>query len=159
MMSLLDICILLVIGLSCIFGLFRGFIREVLAVIAWVAAIYLARLYSPELVPFFESLTDNETARYVLAFALLCLVTLIVGAVVNKLMARLVSAAGLQMSDRFLGAFFGVARGVIIVAVIVYFAHGQFSQESWWMESKTIPHVEAFIEWAGFVPGEPNAGV
>lgn len=158
-MSLLDICILIVVGLSGIFGLSRGFIREVLAVIAWVAAIYVARLYSPILVPFFESVTENETARYVLAFAVLCLATLIAGAIVNKFLARLISMAGLQITDRLLGVFFGIARGVIIVAVIVYFAHGQFSQESWWTESQTIPHVVALIEWAGFVPGEPEAGV
>lgn len=158
-MSLLDICILIVVGLSSVFGLSRGFIREVLAVVAWVAAIYVARLYSPMLIPLFESITENETARYVLAFAILCLATLIVGAVVNKFMARLISMAGLQMTDRLLGAFFGVARGVIIVAVIIYFAHGQFSTESWWTESQTIPHVEALIEWAGFVPGESSTGV
>ncbi|MDO8909791.1 MAG: CvpA family protein [Pseudohongiella sp.] len=158
-MSLLDICILIVIGISSIFGLSRGFIREVLAVIAWVAAIYVARLYSPHLIPFFESIVENETGRYVLAFAVLCLATLIVGAVVNKFMSRLVSMAGLQVTDRLLGAVFGVARGVIIVAVLVYFAYGQFSQESWWTESQTIPHMLALIEWAGFVPGESSAGV
>lgn len=158
-MGLLDICILIVIALSSIFGLSRGFIREVLALLAWIAAIYIARLYSPHLVPFFAGLTDNETARYVLAFAVLCLATLIAGALVNKVMSRLVSMAGLQVTDRLLGAVFGVARGVVIVAVIVYFAHGQFSQESWWTQSRTIPHVEALIEWAGFVPGESSIGV
>lgn len=159
MMSLLDICILLIIAVSSVFGLSRGFIREVLAVAAWIAAIYVARLYSPQLVPFFSGITDNETGRYVLAFAALCLVTLIVGAVVNKFMARLISMAGLQVTDRLLGAFFGVARGIIIVAVIVYFAHGQFSGENWWLQSQTIPHIEALIEWAGFVPGEPDTAV
>ena len=158
-MGLLDICILIVIALSSIFGLSRGFIREVLALLAWIAAIYIARLYSPHLVPFFAGLTDNETARYVLAFAVLCLATLIAGALVNKVMSRLVSMAGLQVTDRLLGAVFGVARGVVIVAVIIYFAHGQFSQESWWTQSRTIPHVEALIEWAGFVPGESSIGV
>lgn len=158
-MNLPDICILIVIALSSIFGLSRGFIREVLALIAWVAAIYVARQYSPHLVPFFDGITTNETARYVLAFAVLCLATLIVGAMVIKFMSRLISMAGLQMTDRLLGAVFGVARGVIIIAVIVYFAYGQFSQESWWTESQTIPHVIALIEWAGFVPGESSAGV
>jgi membrane protein required for colicin V production len=158
-MSLLDICVLILIGLSGIFGLSRGFIREVLAVIAWVAAIYVARLYSPHLIPFFENFIENETGRYVLAFAILCLATLIAGAIVNKFMSRLVSMAGLQVTDRLLGAVFGVARGVIIVAVLVYFAYGQFSQEDWWTESQTIPHVESLIEWAGFIPGESSTGV
>jgi membrane protein required for colicin V production len=158
-MSLLDICVLIVIGVSSIFGLTRGFVREVVAVTAWIAAIYIARLYSPFLIPFFASITDNETGRYVLAFAVLSLGTLIVGAIVNKFMSRLVSMAGLQMTDRLLGAAFGIARGVIIVAVLVFFAHGQFSQASWWMQSQAVPHVISLIEWAGFIPGETSIGV
>lgn len=151
-MTLLDIAILLVIAVSGIFGLSRGFVREVLSVTAWVAAIVVARLYSPHLVPMFASVTDNETGRYVLAFALLCLGVLILGAFVNKFMARLISMVGLQVTDRLLGVVFGVARGVIIVAVAVFFAREGFSDESWWMESQAIPHVIAVIEWAGFLP-------
>jgi len=151
-MTLVDIVILVVAGISGVYGLSRGFVREVLSVIAWVAAIVVARLYSPHLVPMFASVTENETGRYVLAFAVLCLAVLILGGIVNKFMARLVTMVGLQMTDRLLGAVFGVARGVIIVAVAVFFARDSFSDERWWMESKAIPHVIAVIEWAGFSP-------
>lgn len=158
-MSLLDICIVLVIGLSSVFGIGRGFVREVLSVIAWVAAIIVARLYSPHLIPLFDGLTDNETGQYVLAFATLCIAVLIIGAIVNNFMARLVSMAGLQVTDRLLGVVFGFARGVIVVAVAVYFAHPQFSEEPWWQQSRTLPHIEDLIEWAGFVPGGSSTGV
>ncbi|HLT63794.1 MAG TPA: CvpA family protein [Pseudohongiella sp.] len=151
-MTLVDIVILVVAGISGVYGLSRGFVHEVLSVIAWVAAIVVARLYSPHLVPMFASVTENETGRYVLAFAVLCLAVLILGGIVNKFMARLVTMVGLQMTDRLLGAVFGVARGVIIVAVAVFFARDSFSDENWWMESKAIPHVIAVIEWAGFSP-------
>jgi membrane protein required for colicin V production len=151
-MTLLDIVILIVIGVSGLFGLSRGFVREVLSVIAWVAAIVVARLYSPHLAPLFDGITDNETGRYVLAFAVLCLGVLILGAIINKFMVRLINVVGLQMTDRLLGVVFGVARGVIIVAVAVFFARERFSDESWWVESQAIPHVIAVIEWAGFSP-------
>lgn len=150
-MNLLDICILLVVALSSIFGLWRGFVREVLSLLAWIAAIVVARLYSPHLAPLFSSITDNETARYVLAFAVLCFVTLLLGALINHFMTRLISLAGLQMTDRLLGALFGVARGVLIVAVAVYFAAEFYSDRIWWVESQTLPYVQIVIDWgSGF---------
>lgn len=150
-MNLLDICILLVVALSSIFGLWRGFVREVLSLLAWIAAIVVARLYSPHLAPLFGSITDNETARYVLAFAVLCFVTLLLGALINHFMTRLISRAGLQMTDRLLGALFGVARGVLIVAVAVYFAAEFYSDRVWWVESQTLPYVQIVIDWgSGF---------
>lgn len=143
----LDICILAIIVLSSIFGLWRGFVREVLSVVAWVAAILVARAYSPHLAPMFSGMTDNETARYVAAFALLCLGTLILGALINHFMTRLVNLAGLQVTDRLLGSLFGVVRGVLIVAILVYFGASFYSQEGWWLQSGTIPYIEDVIDW------------
>lgn len=151
-MNWLDICVLLVIVLSSIFGLWRGFVREVLSLLAWIAAIVVARIYSPHLAPIFNSVTDNETARYVLAFAILCFVTLLLGALVNHFMSRLISMAGLLVTDRLLGAVFGVARGVLIVAILVFFAEGFYADRIWWAESRSIPYIQVVIDWgAGFI--------
>lgn len=154
-MNLLDIGMLVLIFLSCVFGLWRGFVREVLSLAAWIAAIVVARIYSPHLAPVFNSITDNETARYVLAFALLCFVTLLLGALINHFMTRLINLAGLQMTDRLLGAVFGVARGVLIVAVAVYFAAEFYSDRIWWVESRTLPYVQIVIDWGTGFFAEP----
>tara|TARA_R100001143_G_scaffold29905_2_gene29157 strand:- start:244 stop:720 length:477 start_codon:yes stop_codon:yes gene_type:complete len=158
MLNWVDVAILIVVGISAVFGISRGFVREVLSVLAWIAAIVVARLYSPHLAPFF-TVTDNETARYALAFAVLCLITLIVGGIINHFMARLVSMVGLQMTDRLLGTLFGVARGVIIVAIVVYFAASSYSLELWWQESVAIPYIERVIEWGQSMLGSDPAAV
>jgi membrane protein required for colicin V production len=67
--------------------------------------------------------------------------------------------AGMQVTDRLLGTIFGFARGVIIVAVVIFFARERFATESWWAESCTIPYVELVIEQAGFTPGATSAEV
>lgn len=158
-MNLLDIGVLVLIFLSCVFGLWRGFVREVLSLAAWIAAIVVARIYSPHLAPIFDSITGNETARYVLAFALLCFVTLLLGALINHFMTRLISLAGLQMTDRLLGALFGVARGVLIVAVAVYFAAEFYSDRIWWVQSQTLPYVQIVIDWGSGFFAEPATEV
>lgn len=146
MMTLFDIVVLIIIGISLIFGLGRGFVREVISVASWIAALLVAKIYSPSVAPMFSKLTDSETARYVLAFAVLCFITLLLGAFINHVLSRLISLVGLQWTDRLLGAVFGVARGVIIVAIVVYFAAGFYAQEAWWQSSLTIPWIEDLIE-------------
>lgn len=147
-MNWLDIVILVVLALSGLFGLWRGFVREVLSLAAWIAALLVARFYAPALMPRLEGFLANEMARYVLAFALLCIGVLILGALINYLMSKLIRAAGLQISDRLLGIVFGVARGVLIVALLVFIAMNFFSTEPWWQASVLLPYVTELIEWS-----------
>ena len=94
-----------------------------------------------------------------LAFAVLCFVTLLLGALINHFMTRLISLAGLQMTDRLLGALFGVARGVLIVAVAVYFAAEFYADRTWWVESQTLPYVQVVIDWGSGFFVEPETEV
>ena len=93
------------------------------------------------------SVTSNATAQYALAFAIIVIAVLIGGSLVNAFMNKLVSVAGLQASDKILGAVFGMARGVVICAILVYFAASVYSQEPWWLESRTLPYIEGVIDW------------
>jgi membrane protein required for colicin V production len=158
-MNVPDIVILVVVGFSSIFGLLRGFVREVLAVLAWIAAILIARQYSPLLVPYLGGITESQTGQTILAFALLGFGTLFIGSLTIKFFTRVISMAGMQVTDCLLGTMFGFARGVIIVAVVIFFARERFATESWWVESRTIPYVELVIEQTGFTPGATSAEV
>lgn len=141
-----DFLFLLITGISCLFGLWRGFVREVLSLLAWIAAILIARLYSGQLAPLFSNWIDSEAMRQVLAFAVLFMATLLVGAIINNIVARLIDITGLKLTDRLLGSLFGVARGVVIVMVFVYFGSSFFATESWWVESRLIPEAFELIE-------------
>lgn len=153
MTSWIDILILLIVGLSCFFGLWRGLVREVLSIVAWVAAISVARVYSDDLAPLLGGLIESESIRYVVAFALLCIGTLILGGLINHFIARVVTFSGLRMTDRLLGSLFGIARGLLIVMVIVFFAAPYYESAPWWQQSQLLPHVEALIDWSrGFFP-------
>ncbi len=158
-MNVPDIVILVIVGFSSLFGLWRGFVREVLAVLAWIAAILIARQYSPLLVPYLGGITESETGQTILAFALLGFGTLFIGSLTIKFFTRLITMAGMQVTDRLLGTIFGFARGVIIVAVVIFFARERFATESWWAQSRTIPYVELVIEQTGFTPGAISAEV
>jgi membrane protein required for colicin V production len=141
-----DAIILIITAVSCIFGLWRGFVREVLSLLAWIAALLIARVYSEAFAPALSNWIANEAMQQMFAFAILFMATLLVGALINHLVAKLISISGLKLTDRLIGAVFGVARGVVIVMVFVYFGGSFFQTEPWWSESRLIPYGVQLVE-------------
>ncbi|MCG8464575.1 MAG: CvpA family protein [Xanthomonadales bacterium] len=144
-----DYVILGVLGVSILVGILRGFIREVMSIAVWTAAITLAYM---GVAPGAELLThavDVPSMRVVIAFAAIFLVVLVVGGLLTWLMGRLIATTGLAPTDRMVGMVFGLARGVAIVGIAVLLARfTPFPQDPWWQESKLLPHFERVAETA-----------
>lgn len=145
-MNWTDIAILAVIGMSCLYGLWRGLVREVFSLVTWVAALIVARLYSSTLAPLLNGVFEGETTRYVAAFTLLFIATIIVGSLLTHVLSKLLTLAGLKFTDRLLGAVFGVARGGIIVMLLIFVLSGFFANTVAWQESRLIPYGILMIE-------------
>lgn len=157
MLNFVDIAILSVIALSALFGIARGLVKEVLSLVIWVAAVVIAYRFGDSVSPMLGSVTNNATAQYALAFVVIVIAVLIAGSIINALISNLVNFAGLQASNKILGAVFGMARGILICAILVYFAAGLYSQETWWLESLTLPYIERVIDWVQVAFGTPPA--
>jgi membrane protein required for colicin V production len=141
----IDILISVVVLISLLFGLWRGLVREVLSLMTWVAALLIARVYSDDLAPFLESIFEGETTRLIASFSLLFFATLVVGALINRLVAKLISFVGLAFTDRLLGGVFGLARGCLIVMLGVFLAGSFFSESLDWQDSQLIPYGEEAV--------------
>ncbi len=147
-MNGVDTAILVVTTLSCLFGLWRGLVKEVLSLVTWVAALLVARVYSETLSEFMVNVIDSGSVRYVTALALIFVVIMMLGTLFNHLLSKLLTITGLKLVDRLLGGVFGAARGVIIVLVIVFISSVFVSETGQWQQSTLIPHGMAMIEWS-----------
>ena len=145
-MNWLDTTIIIVTGLSCIFGLWRGLVREVLSLVTWILALLVARSYSEVLADFLFMSIDNVTMRYVTAFALLFIAVMMLGTFLNFLMSKLLIFTGLKLIDRVLGGLFGIARGMLIVLVGLFFSSFFLSQGDNWQQSRLIPYGQNMID-------------
>lgn len=114
----IDYVIMGVVALSVITGLFRGFIKELIALCIWILAIWLAFKYSPALDPHLSPYIQDKTAKLIVAFVGILLSTVIVGGVCNALLSFVLRRSGLSSMDRLLGMGFGFVRGVFIVALV-----------------------------------------
>lgn len=156
-LNAVDIGILAVTALSCLFGLWRGLIKEVFSLLTWIAALFVARIYSEHLAPALAGMLEGETTRYVAAFAILFIITIMAGTLLNHFMAKLLTATGLKLTDRLLGGAFGVARGVIIVMLGIFLSGGFLADVPAWQQSRLIPHGVALIEWSKIFIGDVSA--
>ncbi|HAU1191425.1 TPA: CvpA family protein [Legionella pneumophila] len=114
-----DIAIVAIIALSVLTGLFRGFVKELVALCVWVLAIWLGFNYSQSLDPWLSSYIQEQSVRTVIGFIIILFATLFVGGVVNAILSFILKRAGLSGTDRTLGMGFGFLRGVFIVALIM----------------------------------------
>lgn len=114
-----DLAIIAVIALSVLTGLFRGFVKELVALCVWVLAIWLGMHYSQSLDPWLKSYIQEESARTAVAFIIILFGTLFVGGVINAILSFILKRAGLSGTDRTLGMGFGFIRGVFIVALLM----------------------------------------
>lgn len=139
----LDIVFLIIIAVSMMISLFRGFIKEIISLITWILAAWVGFFYSPKLAEIFKHYIENPTLRLVLAFVLLFVVVLIIGILINVLLSRLIKTVGLSTLDRMIGVIFGFIRGVILVAVMVLIAGlTNLSKEPFWLKSYTVPYFQ-----------------
>ena len=92
--------------------------------------------------------------RLAIAFFVLFVATLLLAVLVNFLVGQLVEKTGLTGTDRVLGVVFGVARGVLVVAVLVLLAGlTAFPSDPWWRESMLISHFERLaMQIRGLLP-------
>jgi membrane protein required for colicin V production len=132
-----DIGVLVVLLISAILGMVRGFIRELFSILAWVGAAAISYFAYPLVQPWLndligiELLSELGSAVGVFIIAMIVL-TLIFAAIADKLRGQKTGAL-----DRSLGLVYGLARGgVVLVAAYMIFSWFVPPQEQWpWLES------------------------
>lgn len=148
-MNWADWVIVGIFSLSCLIGVIRGFVREAFSLVVWIAAALIARLFGSRLEVYLVGLIETPSVRTVTAYAVLFVVTLLLGAMLSYLISALVRATGLSGTDRLLGMMFGAARAFIIVMALLVLVPGltPVNQDNWWIHSQLIPHFLACEDW------------
>ncbi|MCH9644622.1 MAG: CvpA family protein [Gammaproteobacteria bacterium] len=153
-MNWFDFVIIGIIFISIVVSFFRGILREILSLIIWVAAFILAFRYAEQVGLHLQGFVHSSTVGYALAFLLIFLVVFFVGMVLNFFIKNVIDKIGFGPADRALGVCFGVARGVLVVAVLLMFiAISPMQRDAWYADSKVRPYFNGLVVRLGhFVP-------
>lgn len=146
MLNWADWAIIAILGISMVISLMRGFVREAMSLVVWIAAVVVALVFYQQLAPLMSELVSTPSLRYLVAWLILFLGVLLVGGLINFLLARLVSASGLSGTDRLLGLVFGALRGFVVVMVLLITLPQilPVDQDAWWRQSFLIPELLRF---------------
>lgn len=162
MLNAADYLILTVVVFSALFGLWRGFAKEVFSLLTWFFACALSYLFYKSLaekLPFWQTGEEENSLSYIIAVLVIFLSTLLVGSLLSKMFVGIVKMVGMSGKDRVLGFLFGTVRGGIITMVLLVFLPQMMSfffgsltplsERVWWQESFFIPKFLTFEEQAG----------
>lgn len=156
MSDLIDIEILnsldlLLIGIllgSLVWGLFRGLVREVLALSSWILAGWLTWRYGATLGDYLIAWLSSERLSHFVGLGAVFIGSLVVFTLISRMAYKQFRITGLTAMNRGLGAIFGIVRGVVVSTLLLFGA--QFSpatEANWYRNSELVPYFAPLLEF------------
>lgn len=140
-MTPVDYVIVAVCIISAGLGFLRGFTKEALSLVTLLAAIWLAWRFAWVVEPYLGDWAGTPDARIWVGRIVIFILVLALGALASWLARTLIKATGLSGLDRLLGGVFGLARGALIVGLVVIgLQSAGLDQDPWWQQARLKPY-------------------
>ncbi len=134
-----DVAMLAILGLSMVIGAWRGLVFEVLSLLGWFVAYFVAQAYAPVLAPHLPVGAPGSVLQQVAAFALAFFAALVIWSLAARLVRLLVRATPLSPVDRLFGAAFGVVRGALALLILgTLIGYTPLAQLPPWQQSQGV---------------------
>jgi membrane protein required for colicin V production len=154
-MNATDYLVIAAVVLSAIVGAIRGFLREAVAVVAWLVALFVAWHFADLVEPHLGGLLAGSYVKPWAARVIIVVLILLLGAGIGALLNHFVRLSIFSGMDRFLGFVFGVVRGVVLLGVFVILAQLlRLDGEKWWRRSLLVPYGESVANGLRAMVGE-----
>lgn len=160
-MNWADFIILGIIGVSVLIGVWRGFIREALSLLAWVLAVWAALMFHGTVEQWLQPYIETPILRLAVAVLLLFFIILLLASLISLVVNKLLAKAGLSAADRIVGILFGVLRGALLVTVLILLGGlTNAPADDWWRQSMFIHYFQDLAIWArGWLPEDLAANI
>ncbi|TAJ53172.1 MAG: CvpA family protein [Nevskiaceae bacterium] len=146
-MNWADYAILTIVLVSILVGIFRGLTRELLGLVGWVLAFWLAFHFVDPVSAWLDGRIATPSVRRAVAFGGIFLLTLLLCAIATFLLASMIRDSQFSGIDRTLGGGFGFLRGLLLIAALLMVAGTTTArQDLWWRQSLLVPELEWLAE-------------
>ena len=141
-MNFFDYLLIAIVGLSMVLSLWRGFVREVISLIGLVAAFIVASRSSAVTGDFLGQWMPKGTVSDIAGFALVFVAVMLIVGLTGAIIRKLVDMAQLTATDRTLGVFFGMARGLLLISLcfLIFTTYDPRHNQDWLKESRLTPY-------------------
>jgi membrane protein required for colicin V production len=157
-MNVADYLVIAAVVISAIIGAVRGFLREAIALVTLVVALFLAWQFADVVEPYLGGLLDKPPASTWAARTIIFLLVLLLGLGVAALLGYFVRLSLFSGTDRLLGFVFGLVRGVVLLGVFVILGQLlRLDTETWWQKSRLMPYGEGVANGLRTIVGDTLA--
>jgi len=150
-LNLFDLIVIAVVGLSALLSFFRGFIREVLSLGAWIGASVITLYYFEDVTALIRPHVNSDVVASGLASIGTFIGALIGISLFTRLLSKYVkSGSDVGVLDNLLGISFGAARGMLLVAIgyfVMSVVIAEKNYPDWVKNAATRPYVEQVADW------------
>jgi membrane protein required for colicin V production len=134
--------------ISLIISLFRGGIKEISSIITWILAFILTKNYGNLIKPYIAKFITNQVIQVILVFAIIFILVAILMLIVNKVLKSLLSSVGLGGVDYLIATIFGIIRGVLICAILVFIIESlHLDNQHNWQKTKLYPLIKPVLNF------------
>jgi len=161
--TLLDGVVVLVVLISAVLAMIRGFTREVFSIASWVAAAAVAYFFWDDAIVYVQPYVEDQNIALGITIAGLFFVTLIIVSIITMRISDFVLDSRAGPLDRTLGFVFGAARGLLLVIIAVLFLNFFIAgerQPEWIAMAKTKPWLDSLgTDLMNRLPDDPEAEI
>ena len=148
-LNLLDWLLIAFIAVLTVISLFRGLIKEAMALVRLAASVLVGYFFAGDISSLFSGSIESPEVAYGLSFFALFIATMVVGTIVTSLLKGLITVAGLGPIDKVLGAIFGASKACILVLLLVTLVDlTPLKEHDVWVQSALIPEFAELAAWS-----------
>jgi membrane protein required for colicin V production len=143
----IDTFFILILSISIFIGFLRGFVKEVISILALLLAAWVAVNYGSCLGSYFALWINNPSGQLWAGFLFGFFSIIIAGMIISRLLSKIFRLSLSAKIDRIFGAIFGCFRGAILLAIIVMGVQlTSFQEKAWWIESSYVPYAKLLAD-------------
>ena len=151
MVGIIDLIVIAIIAISVLFALYRGLVRELLGISSWLLAGFIALYSYDPLLKACEGQFENVKLAAIIGTVLLALTTLIIMTILNAAITRRLRTSSLSGLDRLFGMAFGVARALLIIALVYIFSSSMILSPKYLdqlkQKNRCITYIQTVAGW------------
>ena len=134
-----DCILIFIVALSALISIIRGFLREIISLTTWLLAFWSSLKFSHWLADHLVTFIPHPTLRNVAAVIILLVAVLLAGMIIAHCVDKIIKKGKLSTLDRLLGLCFGLVRGGLIAALLLFFGQIMALEKTqWWQQSRVV---------------------
>jgi len=138
-MNVADLLIVVLLVVSMVSAFVKGFFVEVFSLVGVIAGLFVAAANYGAAAIWIERVVANPAIANLIAFLVIAMAVMVLTGLAGRLLRHVVRAVGLGIVDRLLGAAFGLARGCIVITLVLMGVVAFLPRQNWLVSSRLAP--------------------